>query len=514
MISWRDHPGAVGPTGAYAEPVLRLADPTLVVLVGPSASGKSSWAAEHFAPDQVISSDRLRALVGESEHDLSASADAFDLLEQVVATRMGRRLTTVVDTLGLETARRRGWVDLAARHRIPCMAVPFDTPAAECRRRNAARDHRVPQAVLAQQFRTYAEVRDELDEEGFAEVLQPAPVRVVPPAVAEAARTITAVREERRDHGGRLRIGLQVSAFDVPGGSAELGPRLAEVAAAAERVGVHSIWVMDHFRQIPPRRPWEDMLEATTTLGYLAAATSRVSVGCLVHGITYRNVGLLGKAVATLDVLSGGRAWCGLGAAWHEEEHRAYGWEFPPTAQRFALLEDALRVLPLMWGPGSPAYEGKVLRVPEAVCYPRPLQERVPILVGGSGERRTLRLVAELADACNLFGRPDVVQRKVAVLKEHCADLGRDPGEVEVTHLSTALVAADPRELAAEVGRRRPARGHGAWAARVNPGTVEDHALRLQALQQAGVQHAILSLVGLWDGPALDRLGEVVAALR
>ena len=513
MILWHDHRGAAGPTPAYAEGVLRLADPTLVVLVGPSASGKSSWAAEHFAPDQIISSDRLRALVGESEHDLSASADAFDLLERVVATRLGRRLTTVVDSLGLETARRRGWVDLAARHRVPCVAVAFDTPAAECRRLNAARDHRVPQAVLAQQLRTYAKVREELDREGFAAVLHPDPVRVVPPAVAEAART-TAGREDRRDDAGRLRIGLQVSAFDVPGGAAELGPRLAAVAAEAERAGVDSIWVMDHFRQIPPRRPWEDMLEATTTLGYLAAATSQVSVGCLVHGITYRNVGLLGKAVATLDVLSGGRAWCGLGAAWHEEEHRAYGWAFPSTAERFDLLEDALRVLPLLWGPGSPGYEGKVLRVPEAVCYPRPLQERVPILVGGSGERRTLRLVAELADACNLFGRPDVVQRKVAVLKEHCADLGRDPGEVEVTHLSTALVAADPRELAAEVGRRRPARGHGAWAARVNPGTVEDQVLRLRALQQAGVQHAILSLVGLWDGPGLDRLGEVVAALR
>lgn len=495
--------------------MLRLADPTLVVLVGPSASGKSTWAAEGFAPDQVISSDRLRALVGESEHDLSASADAFDLLERIVATRLGRRLTTVVDTLGLETERRRGWLDLAARHRIPCVAVAFDTPSAECRRRNAARDHRVPRDVLAQQFRTYAAVREELGREGFAEVLRPDPVRVVPPAVAEAARTTEAVPDGRRDDdGGRLRVGLQVSAFDPPGGAAELGPRLAEVAAAAEHVGVDSIWVMDHFRQIPPRRPWEDMLEAATTLGYLAAATSRVSVGCLVHGITYRNVGLLGKTVATLDVLSSGRAWCGLGAAWHEEEHRAYGWEFPSTADRFALLEDALRVLPLMWGPGSPSYEGKVLHVPEAVCYPRPLQERVPILVGGSGERRTLRLVAELADACNLFGRPDVVQRKVAVLEEHCADVGRDPGEVEVTHLSTALVAADPRELAAEVGRRRPARGHAAWAARVNPGTVEDHVLRLRALHQAGVQHAILSLVGLWDGPALDRLGEVVAALR
>ena len=493
----------------------RLPDPTLVVLIGPSASGKSTWAEQHFSPGQIVSSDLLRALVGESEHDLAASAEAFELLDRVVATRMRRRLTTVVDTLGLDAALRRGWREAAARHDVACVAVAFDTPPAECRRRNAARRHRVPQPVLAQQLRAYAAVRLALESEGFADVLHPESVRVVPKVVADAAQSTTAPAPGERRGGDRLRIGLQISSFDVPGGTAELGPRLAEVAATAERLGVDSIWVMDHLRQIPPLgRPWDDLPESTTTLGYLAAATRTASVGCLVHGITYRNVALLGKAVATLDVLSGGRARCGLGAAWHEAEHRAYGWDFPPAAERFALLEDALRLLPLLWGPGSPSYEGKVLTVPEAMCYPRPLQQRVPILVGGSGERRTLRLVAELADACNLFGTPEVVRRKVAVLHAHCADVGRDPSEVEVTHLSTALVAADPAELAAEVEGRRPARGHAAWAARVNPGTVEDHVLRLRALQQAGVQHAILSLVGLWDGPALERLGSVVAALR
>jgi F420-dependent oxidoreductase-like protein len=497
--------------------MLRLADPTLVVLVGPSASGKSTWAAEHFGPEQVVSSDRLRALVGEGEHDIAASTDAFALLGTVVAARLRRRLTTVVDTLGLDGQRRREWRELAARHSVPCVAVAFDTPAAECRRRNAARTHRVPAAVLAGQLRAYAEQRPGLADEGFDEVLAPEPVRVVPAAIAAAARSAATSGAEaaRAATDAELRFGLQISSFGVPGGPAALRDRLREVAAAAEEAGFSSIWVMDHFRQAPRLgRPWEDMLESTATLGYLAAATRTASIGCLVHGITYRNIAHLGKIVATLDVLSGGRAWCGLGAAWYEAEHLAYGWRFPPVAERLAMLEDALRLLPLLWGPGSPPFAGRTVRVPEAMCYPRPLRSRVPILVGGSGERRTLRLAAEYADACNLFGDADTVRRKVDVLHRHCADLGRDPAEVEVTHLSTVLVAGDTEELAAEVARRRPARGVAAWAGRINPGTVEDHVLRARALRDAGVRQVIVSLAGIWDSPAVDRFAKVIAAFR
>jgi F420-dependent oxidoreductase-like protein len=497
----------------------RLAEPTLVVLIGPSASGKSRWAAEHFGADQVVSSDRLRATVGESEHDLAASAEAFELLEQIVAVRVRRRLTTVVDTLGLDGERRRRWRELAARHGVPCVAVAFDTPAAECRRRNAARAHRVPPAVLSGQLASYARIRAGLGGEGFDEVLAPEPVRLVPPSIAAAARTAgtaaaAAVPPARAPAGG-LRFGLHLSSFGVPGGAAELGARLRDVAAAAEQAGFSSIWVMDHFRQIPQLgRAWEDMLESTTALGYLAAATRSASVGCLVHGITYRNVAHLGKIVATLDVLSGGRAWCGLGAAWYEAEHVGYGWRFPPVAERFDLLEDALQLLPVLWGAGAPEYRGRRLRVPEAMCYPRPLQAAVPILVGGSGERRTLRLVARYADACNLTGDADAVRRKVAVLAEHCAAVGRDPASVQVTHLSTALVARDAAELAEEVARRRPARAAARWASWANPGTVEDHVLRAGALRDAGVGHLIVNLVGVWDSPAVQRFAEVIAAFR
>jgi alkanesulfonate monooxygenase SsuD/methylene tetrahydromethanopterin reductase-like flavin-dependent oxidoreductase (luciferase family) len=239
------------------------------------------------------------------------------------------------------------------------------------------------------------------------------------------------------------------------------------------------------------------MLESHTTLGYLAGVTERIRLGTLVTGITYRNLAHLAKIVATLDVLSGGRAMCGIGAAWFEREHRLYGWELPPLAERFARLEDALELLPLMWGPGAPRFEGRTLTVEEAVCYPRPLQERIPILVGGSGERRTLRLVARHADACNLFGDPDTVRHKLAVLREHCAAEERDPATVAVTHLARARVIGD--------GDAREG---------VGAATVEEHIGRYRELAEAGVQTAIVGL-GDAEGPAtVERFADVIAAFR
>jgi alkanesulfonate monooxygenase SsuD/methylene tetrahydromethanopterin reductase-like flavin-dependent oxidoreductase (luciferase family) len=238
------------------------------------------------------------------------------------------------------------------------------------------------------------------------------------------------------------------------------------------------------------------MLESYTTLGYLAGVTSRIRLGALVTGITYRNLAHLAKVVATLDVVSGGRALCGLGAGWFEREHGLYGYAFPPLAERFARLEDALELLPLMWGPGAPRFEGRTITVPEAVCYPRPLQDRIPILVGGSGERRTLRLVARHADACNLFGDPQTVRRKLAVLRGHCAAEGRDPATVRVTHLGPARVIAE-RETRA---------GQGA-------ATLTEHIGRYRELAEAGVQTAIVSLADDAAGAeGVGRLAELVAA--
>jgi F420-dependent oxidoreductase-like protein len=255
---------------------------------------------------------------------------------------------------------------------------------------------------------------------------------------------------------------------------------------------------MDHFVQIPQiGREWEDMPESHTTLAYLAGVTERIRLGTLVTGITYRNIAHLAKIVATLDVLSGGRALCGVGAAWFEREHKLYGWEFPALAERYARLEDALELLPLMWGRGSPRFEGRTLTVPEAICYPRPLQERIPILVGGSGERRTLRLVARHADACNLFGDPDTVRHKLGVLREHCAAEDRDPAEITVTHLGAARViaAGEPRE------------GQGA-------ASVEEHVGRYRELAEAGVQIAIVGLSDARGPESVTRFADVIAAFR
>ena len=269
---------------------------------------------------------------------------------------------------------------------MACVAVGFDTSPAECRARNARRRPPVPPAAMAGQLRAWATTKDVLGTEGFDLVLRPEPVRVVPAALATPGRAPGPgpARPASVSPSTGLRFGLQVPSFTWPGGSAELRERLRRVAGAAEEAGFDTLFVMDHFRQIPLMgRPWEDMLESYTTLGHLAAVTDRVRLGTLVTGITYRNVAHLGKIVATLDVLSGGRAICGLGLGWFEEEHRAYGWPFPSRSERYALLEDALQLLPLLWGKGTPRFDGKAITVPEAMCYPRPLQAHLPILVGG-----------------------------------------------------------------------------------------------------------------------------------
>jgi len=471
---------------------IRLPDPCLVVLVGASGAGKSQWAGQWFSPEQVVSSDRLRAIVGTGERDQRASKDAFELLDLIVAKRCKRRLTTVVDTTGLEPKRRAGWRAIAERHDVPVHAVVFDSDPRLVRARNRARGTPVPGSVVTSQLRAVEGVLEHLRAEGYAGVHRAAPVRLVPPAFLTAVASAARQQEDPVV----LEFGLQLSRFGFPGHPGTTASTLAAIAQTAEETGFKSLWVMDHLLQIPQvGREWEDMLESYTTLGYLAGMTRQIRLGTLVTGITYRNLAHLAKIVSTLDVLSGGRAMCGLGAAWFEREHELYGWDFPPRAQRYALLEDALELLPLMWGPGAPRFEGRTTTVAEAMCYPRPLQERIPILVGGSGERRTLRLVARHADACNLFGDPDTVRHKVAVLREHCAAEGRDPAAVRVTHLAAARVIGDGEERA----------GPGA-------ATVPEHVGRFRELADAGVQTAIVGL-GDADGPQSVRaFADVVAA--
>jgi alkanesulfonate monooxygenase len=233
-----------------------------------------------------------------------------------------------------------------------------------------------------------------------------------------------------------MRLGLHLPDFTWPDGPARLGADLGQIARAAEDAGFDRISVMDHVWQIHVVGPPEhEMLEAYTTLGFLAARTARVKLLTLVTGVVYREPGLLAKMVTTLDVLSQGRAWLGIGAAWNEEEARGLGLPFPPTAERFERLEEALQICLQMWGGDDRPYRGahyqltRTLNSPPALSTPHP-----PILIGGSGERKTLRLVARYAQACNLFATPDL-QHKLDVLRAHCDREGRDYDDLEKTVL-------------------------------------------------------------------------------
>ncbi|MEV8089503.1 LLM class F420-dependent oxidoreductase [Streptomyces nigra] len=236
-----------------------------------------------------------------------------------------------------------------------------------------------------------------------------------------------------------MRVGLHISRFDHPGGPPALGAELAAVGAAAEAGGLSWLSVMDHWFQMEFNDRAEDpMLEAYTTLGYLAAHTSTVRLGVLVTGVTYRPPGLLAKIVTSLDVLSGGRATLGIGAAWYEREHVGLGVPFPPLAERFERLEETLRICLRMWDPEADGpFEGRHYRLAETLNVPAPLSAPRPeIMIGGGGEKKTLRLVARYADACNLFAtEPEQVAHKLDVLRGHCDAEGRDYDTIRRTVL-------------------------------------------------------------------------------
>nr|WP_305786894.1 LLM class F420-dependent oxidoreductase [Actinoplanes lichenis] len=238
-----------------------------------------------------------------------------------------------------------------------------------------------------------------------------------------------------------MKLGLHISDFTWPNGPSRLGPELADVAAAADEAGFDRISVMDHLWQISMIGPPEhEMLEAYTALGFLAARTRRAKLLTLVTGVTYRDPGLLAKAVTTLDVLSGGRAMLGLGAAWNEEESRGLGLFFPPTAERFERLEETLQICLRMFHGEDGPFEGKHYQLGRTLNSPQPISRpHPPILIGGGGEKKTLRFVAKYADACNLFNSPDV-ERKLDVLRQHCENEGRDYDTIE----KTVTLALDP----------------------------------------------------------------------
>jgi len=244
-----------------------------------------------------------------------------------------------------------------------------------------------------------------------------------------------------------VRVGIHLMSFTWPGQPESIAPTLAATARAAEDAGVSWLSLMDHWFQMENFAPADDpMLEGYTSLGYLAGQTEKITLGLLVTGVTYRHPGLLAKIVTTLDVLSGGRAQLGIGAAWYDREHAALGVPFPPLAERFERLDETLQICLQMWSDDNGAFEGRHYQLAETLCSPRPIRSpHPPILIGGSGERKTLRLVARHADACNIFATgPDEVAHKLDVLKGHCDAEGRDYATIEKTILAIGNPNDDP----------------------------------------------------------------------
>jgi F420-dependent oxidoreductase-like protein len=286
-----------------------------------------------------------------------------------------------------------------------------------------------------------------------------------------------------------VRIGLAVSDFTWPEGPSSIGRTFGRIARDAEQAGLASLWVMDHFFQIEYVGPPEDpMLEGYSALSYLAGRTERVKLGTLVTGVIYRYPGLLIKTATTLDVLSGGRAYLGIGAGWFEREARGLGVPFPPTKERFEQLEETLQIVHQMWSGEVAPYRGahykleETLNSPQALTRPHP-----PIMIGGMGERKTLKLVAQYADACNLFAFAgvDTIRHKLDVLRGHCEDIGRDYEDIERTALGTVKLAGD--------------------------GTTADEVIeQCRELNDAGVQHLIFNMPNVHEIRPLEAFGEKV----
>jgi len=308
-------------------------------------------------------------------------------------------------------------------------------------------------------------------------------------------------------------FGLQLPNFTYEGvPDNEMFEHVARLAEAGEEAGFESLWVMDHFWQLPPLGgPTQPMLEGYTLLGGLAARTSRAKLGTLVTGVTYRNPALLAKMVTTLDIVSGGRAILGIGAAWYEEEHDGLGFEFPTAGERLDRLEEALQICRAMFTEEAPSFTGKHYQIEKALNVPRPIQRNGPrIMVGGSGEKRTLRLVAQYADLCNIHGSPDTVRHLLGVLDRHCADVGRDPEEITRTRLASLFLTSSPEETERTSGFLRDAAG-AEFEERFNVGEPTTIVDQVGALVDAGLDELIFNMP-FADPETVRRAGELLVS--
>ena len=321
-----------------------------------------------------------------------------------------------------------------------------------------------------------------------------------------------------------IRMGLQIPSFTYPGvGTADLFETIAGIAVTAEQSGFDSVYVMDHFYQLPLiGSPDENMFEAYTLLSAIAARTERVRLGCMVGGMTYRNPAFLAKQITALDVISKGRAIWGIGAGWFEQEHLEYGFEFGTFTDRFEKLEEGLQIIRSMFVNEHTTFAGKWFNVTNALNVPKPVQAGgPPVLIGGSGEKKTLRMVAQYGDACNVFGGPEQISRLMGVLDQHCATLGRDPKEICRTRLGTLILGHSHEDAQAKL------------SARLGGAKVEDLPEELQlrvrqqflvgdadavteqinSLLEAGLDGLIFNMPDAYDLEAVAHAGEVVRGI-
>jgi F420-dependent oxidoreductase-like protein len=312
-----------------------------------------------------------------------------------------------------------------------------------------------------------------------------------------------------------IQLDLHLPNFNYPGvGPDAVFEKLADIATTAESAGFSSVSVMDHYHQIPPVGPPQNwMFEGNTILAALAARTSSVALGLLVGGVGYRNPAQHAKMTTTLDVVSGGRAFHGIGAGWFEAEHVAYGYAFPPLKERFERLEDHLRIVRAMFTEEQATVEGTHYSVKDAYNNPKPVRGDIPILIGGSGERKTLRMVAQYADGCNLFGDPERAKHLLGVLEGHCETVGRDPDEITKTAMMSIAIAETDDAVKAKLDAARAAGVPEERLAAITAGTPEQILERAQAYSDVGIEGVTFSMPDVHDLEAVELAGRTLAPL-
>jgi F420-dependent oxidoreductase-like protein len=313
-----------------------------------------------------------------------------------------------------------------------------------------------------------------------------------------------------------IQLDLHLPNFNYPGvGPEAVFEKLVEIATAAERAGFSAVSVMDHYHQIravgPPQN-W--MFEGNTILAGIAARTESIALGMLVGGVTYRNPAQHAKITTTLDIISGGRVFHGIGAAWFDGEHVAYGYDFPPLRERFERLEDHLRIARAMFTEEQASVAGTRHSITDAYNNPKPLRGDIPIVIGGSGERKTLRMVAQYADGCNFFGDPERARHLIGVLEGHCENLGRDPSEITKTAMMPSIAIGETEDEAqGKLAAMRDAGFPESRIAATTAGTPEQILERAHAYRDVGIDGVTLTLPDVQDPDAVTLVGETLAPL-